>query len=265
MDCKKRINDGFTFSDREQPETKYSSKPKPTNYFAKKSLTLSIGCEEKNDKLNFRDAFIVDVNDEGQYKYEALNIGGKVYLVTIHMLEQNPSRNLSIIVDFDTNLVTKIDSIVTEIEPGSTRIVEGSNLVTRDIGFGYINSTKNPPSSRHHFTGDLVDKVIRAENGFDSSIMYYIHSRTKISYYQKEWPESGNPIDKDGVGYGELSTIKITNHIYILTFTKHSHGNQPLLVWNAKENRMVGNFFGISRQSGCIFLVTGGFFTKTIY
>lgn len=256
------IIEGFTFTDRKL--SKSPSEPKKSSVFMGKSVSILIDDQEQPYALDFIDSDSVKVGELGIFAYEALNAGENVFLITIHMLKQEPSRNLSFVVDLDTALVTKIDSVITKIKAGSTNLVEGTNLVVRDIGFGFIQTENTPPTTRHHFTGDLVDKIFKAENGIDSTINYYIHSRTKITYYQKEFPQGGNPIDKDGVGYGELSTVKINDHIYLLTFTKHSHGNQPLFVWNTKEERIVANFFGISRQTNYKFLVTSGFFTSVI-
>ena len=253
--------DGFQFTDR--PSKEYSYKPIPSFDFIGQTLEFTFDHSD-NISIIFKDKTNLQLNNQDTYRYEILSAEDNLYLLTIHMLKEYPHRNLTLIFDLNNHLVTKIDAIITVIERDSTRIVEGTNLVTRNIDFGYIKGN-NIPTIRHYFSDDLIDHGFAYFDSPNSTVYYHIHSSHKISYYQKKFPENGNPIDKDGVGYGELLMIKIRSNVYVLTFIKHSHGNQPILLWNQNNNRIVANFFGISRRLLIPFLVTGGGYTQILY
>lgn len=256
----KEYVEGFSFQKRGLGD---SYKPDSSHYLIEKKINLVFDHSD-NIEINFMDVNKLIYNQNNNCDYELLPVDEEIFLLTLHLLFENPKRNLTFVLDFNTNLVTKIDAIITTIERDSTRIVEGENLVKRNIDFGYIESTQCP-CIRHHYTDELIDHSFSYFDSPFSTIYYYIHSSHKISYYQKKFPKTGNPIDEDGVGYGELDVIQINDTTYLLTFIKHSHGNQPIILWNQKNHRIVANFFGISRQLGIPFLVTGGGYTKTLY
>lgn len=237
---------------------------KPDAYagFAGSSLTLHIDGIPA-ETLDFKDADHVTVNGDGPWQYEALPVKPDVLLLTVHMLAKELPQYAVYVVDLTTRLVTRVWCKVTEIEKGSSPLSDTNNLVVREISFGYFGD--NDPVCRHHYTHDLCDAILETAGSPGNVIRYYVHSDTKLSYYQKEWPLGGNPIDKDGVGYGEASFLKIRDDVYVITFTKHSHGNQPFMLWNCEQGNWVGNFAGVSRQSGRLFVTTGGSYLRQIY
>ena len=204
------------------------------------------------DRLSFKkDSVIID---DCEYLYEALPVNEHIFLITINMLKKEDPGYMIYVMDEIKKLVTKVKCDVTEVEKGSTTLTETTNLVKRKIEFGYYGGKT---TIRHHFTHDLYENILETYGSPGSIIRYYVHSDTKITYYQKEWPLGGNPIDKDGVGYGEASYLYIDDGVYVITFTKHSHGNQPFMLWDSKTGRYVANFAGESRRNHHMFVMTG--------
>lgn len=215
-----------------------------------------------SEKLLFSDNRI-SINGEGSWDYQALPLDSDIFLVTVHMLSKETPQYNVYVVDETEYLVTRIECLIVSIEKGSTPLSDTNNLVKRKIDFGYIGERKIV--SRHHFTHDLCDQILETTGSPGNVTRYYIHSDTKISYYQKDWPLNGNPVDKDGVGYGEASYLKIRDEVYLITFTKHSHGNQPLMLWDRNSSRFVANFAGESRRNEKLFVMTGSGFLKQIH
>lgn len=257
----KEYVEGFSFGDR--PSKYYGFKPTPSIEYIGQTWQLVFDHTE-GITLHFVSDQEIMVDNQNTYVYQLLPVDTNVYLLTIHMLKETPERNLTFVIDLASTLVTKIDSIITTIKRDSTRLVEGTNLVKRNIDFGYIK-TDTIPCIRHYPSDDLVDHGFAYMDSPVSTVHYHIHSSHKISYYQKKFPDNGNEIDRDGVGYGELDCIKINDNTYLLTFTKHSHGNQPILLWSKKNQRVAANFFGLSRRLHVPFLTTGGGYTKPLY
>lgn len=257
----KEFVEGFSFDDR--PSKYYGFKPTPSVEYIGETWEFIFDHTE-SITLYFKSEQEIIIDNNSTYMYQLLPVDTQIYLLTIHMLIENPERNLTFAIDLETRLVTKVDSIITTIKRDSTRLVEGTNLVQHNIDFGYIKTDKIP-YNRHYQSDDLVDHGFAYMDSPVSTIHYHVHSAHKISYYQKKFPDNGNEIDRDGVGYGELDCIRINEETYLLTFIKHSHGNQPILLWSRKNQRIAANFFGISRRLHIPFLSTGGGYTKLLY
>lgn len=250
--------EGFSFTDRGEGK---SYKPLPSLYFVGKTIEIHLD-NEPSDRMVFLNDKKLDWNNEGTYTYEALNVSANVYLLSVHMLCKEVKEAISYIIDLDTAMVTKFDSKITYVGDNPNKIVDGDYMVVRNISYGYIEGQKKP-YGRHYITGDLVGKVVRFQGSPGDVLTHYYHSKTKLSYYQNEISDAKSS-DKDGVGYGFSTFVKVNDNIYIIAFTKHSHGNQPIFVWNRAEKRAVANFFGISRQSHEAFFVTSGFYSKEL-
>ena len=227
-------------------------------YFINKTIKVIIDGEET---LKFKEN-TVNINDE-EWDYHVLQLNNDIFLITIHMLAKEVPQYINYVIDVKENLVTRVNCLITVIEKGSTVLSDSTNLVVRNIEFGYMGD--KDPIKRHHFTHELCDAILETAGTPGNVVRYYIHSDTKISYYQKEWPLGGNPIDKDGLGMGEASFVKLADGVYIITFTKHSHGNQPFIVWDSHSGRYVANFAGVSRQSGKQFVTTATSYLRKIY
>ena len=245
--------EGFAFErDKDQ---KYSCKPASLTKFA--DSVLEFHFDKAGDQvLEFPSSREVEVDGDGPFQYEALPVTPSICLLTVHMLAKETPEYLAYIVDEESGIVTRLHNRITTIERGSTPLSDTDNLVVREFAFGYLGN--RDPIVRHHFTADLNGVILESSGSPGNVVRYYIHCDTKISYFQQEWPLNGNPVDKDGVGYGEAAFLKITDQVYLITFTKHSHGNQPLILWNTAGGNYVANFGGVSRRLHCPFVVTAG-------
>ena len=238
----------------------YGPEPISSRYFAGKELVVHLDNKD-DDVINFKDERHVTINGEKSWEYCAQELKMGLYLVTVNMLEVD--RYNIYVIDTNNALVTANHCEVTTIEKGSSPMSDTNNLVVRDICFGYYGDTD--PLYRHHYTHELVDYILETEGNPGDVCRWFIHSDTKISYYQKEWLITGNPIDKDGVGMGEARYVKITDDVFIITLIKHSHGNQPFFVWDRSNGRYVANWSGVSRRSLKKFVTTGGGFMRRIH
>lgn len=238
----------------------YGKPIKGSSYFVNKVLKIKLDNKE-DDNLEFQENTVIIKNEEWQY--QALAVDKNIFFITVHMLAKEVPQYINYIIDFENHLVTKADCKITTIEKGSSLLSDTTNLVEREIIFGYLG--ENDPVKRHHYTHELCDWILETAGTPGNVIRYYIHSDTKISYYQKEWPLYGNPIDKDGLGMGEAAFLKIRDDIYVITFTKHSHGNQPFIVWNSQTEYFVANFAGVSRQSLKKFVTTAKGYMRKVF
>lgn len=239
--------------------TLYGSPLEGSSYFVNK--TLNITMNEAKETLEFKNSTVVI--DQEEWDYHALQLNQDIYLITVHMLAKEVPQYINYVIDLKENLVTRVSCLITTIEKGSSALSDTTNLVVRNIEFGYLGDTD--PVKRHHYTHELCDSILETEGTPGNVIRYYIHSDTKLSYYQKEWPLGGNPIDKDGLGMAEAAYVKLREGVYIITFTKHSHGNQPFLVWDTHTGKYVANFAGVSRQSKKDFVTTGMGYLRRIH
>lgn len=227
------------------------------------SRTIKVSLDNTQpDNLEFLNKTEVMVNGEGPWLYEALPVKQKLYLLTVHQLAMEVPQYIAYIIDEEQRLATRILCNITRVERGSTPLSDTENLVKREIRFGYIG--EGDPINRHHYTHDLCDAVLETAGNPTNVIRYYIHSDRKLSYHQRVWPADAYPADRDGVGYGEAALLKISDEVYLITFTKHSHGNQPMLLWNRATGVNVANFAGVSRQLHCPFVCTAGGYLKQI-
>ena len=231
------------------------------DHFSGKKLNLHFD-GRKEEVLEFKNENEVMIDDQ-LWKFESMPVSQTISLITIHMLAKEIPQYLIYIIDEKHSLITKASCTIHEIEKGSTPLSDTTNLVKREFNFGYMGDIN--PIARHHHTHDLCDLILETAGSPGNVIRYYIHSDTKISYYQKEWPLGGNLVDKDGVGYGQAEFLKIDDDVYVITFTKHSHGNQPFLLWNKKTERYVGNFAGESRRNHKKFIITSAGFLREIH
>ncbi|MCI9148632.1 MAG: hypothetical protein HFG73_10315 [Hungatella sp.] len=250
---------GFAFErDKKQ---KYSCKPAAISKFAGSRVVLNFD-GKGSQVLDFLDGFQVIVDGEGPWDYEALPVSPKICLITVHMLAKETPKYLAYIVDEKTGIVTRLENFITTVEKGSTPLSDTANLVVREFSFGCMEN--RDCVERHHFTADLNGWILESSGSPGNVVRYYIHCDTKISYFQHQWPLNGNPVDKDGVGYGEAAFLKITDSVYLITFTKHSHGNQPLILWNLDGGNYAANFGGVSRRLHCPFVVTAGGYLRVL-
>lgn len=256
---KKEYVEGFVLY---APPKGYHGKPDSNPHFSGQTLTVRLD-GEKPDVLEFKNDNELLVNGDGPWQFKAMSVKPDVFMVVVHMLAKDLPQYAAYVIDETTKLVTRIWCKITTVEKGSTPLTDTTNLVEREILFGYFGDSD--PEYRHHYTHDLCDAILETAGSPGNVTRYYIHSDTKLSYYQKEWPLGGNPIDKDGVGYGAAALLSIREGIYLITFTKHSHGNQPMMLWNSEDGNWVGNFAGVSRQSGRLFVTTANSYLKQIY
>ncbi len=240
----------------------YGPVPQGSPYFAGKTLEFHID-GEGTDRIEFYDINYLCINGKEKNLYQALALTPNYYLVVVHQLAHEVPTYINYIVDVPASLVTKVTCKATTVEKGSTPLTDTENLVVREIRFGYIGDTD--PIDRHHYTHDLVDYILETEGTPGDTIRWYILSDNKMAYYQKEWRLGANPIDKDGVGMGICSLLKIAEDIYVITLTKHSHGNQPFFLWNRKTGRYVADWAGISRRQNAVFCTTGMGYMRNIW
>lgn len=240
----------------------YGEVPQGSNYFAGKKLVFNID-KEGAESIEFFDADYLCINGGEKNLYKALPLTPAIYLVVVHQLAHEVPTYINYVVDVSANLVTKVYCQVTTVEKGSTDLTDTTCLVKRDIKFGYIDDCD--PIDRHHYTHDLVDYILETEGNPGDTVRWYILSDNKMAYYQKEWKLGSNPIDHDGVGMGVCALLKIAEDIYVITLTKHSHGNQPFFLWNRKTGRYVADWAGVSRRLNAAFCTTGAGFMRNIW
>lgn len=240
----------------------YGAVPEGSPYFAGKTLKFNFD-GEGTDTLEFLDVDYLNFNGQEKDLYKALKLTRNVYLVVVHQLAHEVPTYINYVVDTATNLVTKAYCQATVVDPLTTDLTDTTNLITRRISFGYIGD--DDPVDRHHYTHDLCGAILETEGTPGDTIRWYILSDNKMAYYQQEWRLGGNPIDKDGVGMGVCSLLKIAEDIYVITLTKHSHGNQPFFVWNRKTGYYVADWAGISRRKDIVFCTTGFGYMRIIW